>query len=238
MKNITLDKYGIDKKRLPRHIAIIMDGNGRWAEKRGMPRIQGHKKGVESVTDIVETCGDIGIQYLTLYCFSEENWKRPAEEVSFLLQLFGNLLEEETPKLKKNNVKVSFIGRLERIPEAIRKEMEITVNETALNTGLSLILAISYSGRGEIIDAIRRMQSGGVKTIDENGFRKWLYQAIPDPDLLIRTSGELRISNFLLWQIAYTEIWVTKTLWPDFRTRHLLKAILDYEKRKRRFGRL
>lgn len=242
MKQVDLEKYGIDRNRLPRHIAIIMDGNGRWARQHGMPRSIGHREGAKSVRDIVETAGVIGIKYLTLYTFSEENWNRPKKEITSLMNLLQHLLRKEAEELNKNNVRLSFIGRLYKFPENVRAEMERAKNLTASNTGLNLTLALSYGGRSEIIDGIRKIladPSMSSQELSEDRFRKYLYDPeLPDPDLLIRTSGELRVSNFLLWQIAYTEIWVTPVLWPDFRTEHLLQGIAEYQKRKRRFGRV
>ncbi len=237
MKNINLEKYEIDKNRLPRHIAIIMDGNGRWAEERGLPRIEGHRAGVETVRDIVESCGIIGIKYLTLYTFSEENWRRPLSEVRALLNLFSELLDKELPELHKNNVKVNFIGRLHKLPGYLRRKIRKMEEVTENNTGLNLVLAVSYGGRSELVDAINKMLKEGLKRINSKLIFKYLYYPeLPEPDLMIRTAGELRISNFLLYQIAYTELWFTKVLWPDFRTEHLLLAIKDYQQRVRKFG--
>ncbi len=239
MKEIDLEKYGIDPKNLPRHIAIIMDGNGRWAKKRGLPRVEGHRKGVESVRDIVESCGVIGIKQLTLYTFSEENWYRPKPEVIALMKLLNELLDKELPEFMENNVKVSFIGRIYKLPRSLQRKIRKVEEATGKNTGLHLILAISYGGRDEIIDAVNKIIEAGLRKVNERIFRKYLYlPEMEDPDLLIRTGGEMRVSNFLLYQIAYTELWVTDVLWPDFRTEHLLQAIRDYQKRERRFGRV
>lgn len=228
---------------VPRHIAIIMDGNGRWAKARGRTRIVGHRAGIKTVRDIVRACGEWGIQYLTLYSFSLENWKRPAREVRALMALLRFFLRKELPELMKNRVRLGAVGRLEDLPKGVLTELKETIEKTKLNDGLRLNLALSYGGRAEIVDAARRIVKevvGGKlqeHDIDEALFSRHLYTAdIPDPDLLIRTSGELRISNFLLWQISYAEIWVTETLWPDFSREELLTAIRDFSKRERRFG--
>lgn len=237
MRGIELSKYGIEKRKLPRHIAIIMDGNGRWAKERKLPRIEGHKEGIESVRDIVESCGEIGISYLTLYTFSKENWKRPITEIREIMNLLYEHLESELQELNKNQVRVQFIGRFHKLRKKIRDRMQNMVEATKNNTGLCLTFAISYSGRAEIIDGVREIIKSGVKRIDEQSFRKYLYASNhPDPDLLIRTSGEQRVSNFLLYQIAYTEMYITPVLWPDFRTHELLQAIYEYQQRERRFG--
>jgi len=242
LRRVDLEKYGIDSTRLPKHIAIIMDGNGRWAKQHGMPRSIGHREGAKSVRDIVETSSVVGIKYLTLYTFSEENWDRSKKEINSLMNLLTSLLRKETPELNKNNVRLSFIGRLHKFPERVRDEMEKAKSLTAANTGLNLTLALSYGGRSEIIDSIKKLladPSISSQELNEGNFKEYLYDPkLPDPDLLIRTSGELRVSNFLLWQIAYTEIWVTPVLWPDFRTEHLLQGIAEYQKRERRFGRV
>lgn len=242
MRQLDLEKYGIDRERLPQHIAIIMDGNGRWAKQHGMPRNIGHREGAKSVRDIVETSSVIGIKYLTLYTFSEENWSRPPKEVNALMNLLTNLLRKETPELNKNNVRLLFIGRLYKFPEKVRTEIDKAKNLTAANTGLNLTLALSYGGRSEIIDGIKKIladQSISFQELNEDNFKEYLYDSkLPDPDLLIRTSGEFRVSNFLLWQIAYTEIWITPVLWPDFRAQHLLQGIAEYQQRERRFGRV
>ncbi len=237
MKNVDLKEYGINKEKLPTHIAIIMDGNGRWAEEKGLPRNKGHEQGVKSVRDIVETCGDIGIDYLTLYTFSEENWKRPRQEVFFLMRLLANLLDKELKELLRNNVKVKFIGRLHKLPKYVTNRIQKMTEKTKSNTGLTLTLAISYGGRSEIIDAVNQILKDGIKEISEDIFRQYLYDpSLPDPDLLIRTASEFRISNFLLYEIAYTELFITPLLWPEFRTDQLLAAIKDYQKRERKFG--
>ena len=246
--NVTPDmerrkEESIDARNLPRHIAVIMDGNGRWAKKRGLPRIEGHRAGIASVKDVVKVCGELGIDVLTLYAFSTENWKRPHLEVSVLMKLLLQTINNEIDELDENNVKVISIGRLGDLPRDTRRALEKAMEITATNSGLILNLALSYSGRTEIIEAIKKLgkelKSGActINDISEEHFQNFLYTAnLPDPDLLIRTSGELRISNFLLWQMAYTEIWVTDVLWPDFRREHLYEAIRDYQKRERRFG--
>ncbi|MFQ6092048.1 MAG: isoprenyl transferase [bacterium] len=228
---------------LPRHIAIIMDGNGRWAKRRGYPRIEGHRAGIASVRDVVQACGELGIEVLTLYAFSTENWQRPRFEVSVLMKLLLKTINAEIAELDEKNVKVMAIGRLGDLPRETRRALEKAMDRTAKNSGLILNLALSYSGRSEIIDAIKKLgeevkkNTCDISQIDEEQFRNFLYTAgLPDPDLLIRTSGELRVSNFLLWQMAYTEIWVTDVLWPDFRREHLYQALRDYQKRERRFG--
>jgi len=239
MKKIKLAEYKIDKRKLPQHIAIIMDGNGRWAKNKNLRRIEGHRKGIDAVRDIVKSCGEIGISYLTLYTFSEENWYRPVGEIREIMALLSNHLVAELPELNKNNVRVQFIGRLHKLQKEIKEKIQNMIETTRNNTGLCLTFAISYGGRSEIIDAVHKIIKSGVKRINEKSFKKYLYTAgIPDPDLLIRTSGEQRISNFLLYQIAYTEIFVTPVLWPDFKTSELLKAIYEYQHRTRRFGRV
>jgi undecaprenyl diphosphate synthase len=228
---------------IPRHVAIIMDGNGRWANERGLPRLEGHRRGAESVREIVRTAGEWGIQYLTLYAFSAENWKRPKAEVEALMELLEKYLKDEIPELNDNNVRLRAIGRISDLPERAQRQLQRSIEATANNTGLTLILALSYGARGEIVDSVKRIAQEvkdgtlSVEEIDEDVISRRLYTAeYPDPDLLIRTSGEMRISNFLLWQISYAELWVTKTLWPDFRRDHLLRALEDYNKRERRFG--
>ncbi len=227
----------IDPERLPSHIAVIMDGNGRWANRRSLPRVAGHKAGIQPVRNSVETCARLGIDFLTLYAFSVENWKRPRHEVETLWRLLRIYMRSELPNLMRNNIRLSAIGRLSALPEMVQDELRDAVKATSGNTGLQVNLAINYGGRAELTDAINRMLKEGLTSIDENSVSDYLYTAgQPDPDLLIRTSGELRISNFLLWQIAYAEIYVTETLWPDFNRTELLRAILDYQKRDRRFG--
>ena len=229
----------IDFDRLPRHIAIIMDGNGRWAESRRLPRVEGHRAGSEAVRDTVETSARLGIQVLTLYAFSVENWKRTDSEISALMGLLKHYLRAELKTLLRNNIRFRVIGQPERLNRDIREELAAAETRTATNTGMLFNIALSYGGRAEIVDAARKAMRAGVKpeALDEATFASFLYTAgQPDPDLMIRTSGEMRISNFLLWQIAYSEIWVTDALWPDFRARHLFEAVLDYQRRDRRYG--
>ena len=225
--------------RLPRHIAVIMDGNGRWAAQRHLPRVEGHRAGIDSVRNIVETSARIGIKVLTLYAFSVENWKRPVTEVSTLMMLLKRYLRLELNTLLRNNIRFRVIGREEELAPDIRGELKMAEDKTATNTGMLFNIALNYGGRAEIVEAARRVIASGVRSDerDEQRFADFLYTAgQPDPDLLIRTSGEMRVSNFLLWQIAYAEIWVTDTLWPDFRKKDLLEAILAYQKRDRRYG--
>ena len=232
-------------KNLPRHVAIIMDGNGRWARQRGLPRIEGHRAGAESVREIVRVCGEMGIEYLTLYAFSIENWNRPKAEVAALMHLLEFYLKQEIAELNKNNVRLAAIGRLHELPQTGQRQLNQSIEALSKNTGLTLVLALSYGGRAEIVDAMRsigrELKAGRIEVadIDEKIISQHLYtRSIPDPDLLIRTSGEMRISNFLLWQISYAEIYVTDTLWPDFRRTAFLEAMEDYSKRHRRFGRV
>jgi undecaprenyl diphosphate synthase len=236
-------KDQIDLLKLPRHIAVIMDGNGRWAKGKGKLRVFGHHNGVLSVRDIVEGAGELGIEYLTLYTFSAENWSRPKFEVIAIMELLISTLNKEIAKLMKNNVRLNAIGDLNMLPDKCRKELENAISKTAANTGLLLTLALSYSSRGEIVQAAKKLaakvQSGELQPadIDEKMFEDNLYTGgMPNPELLIRTSGEYRISNYLLWQIAYAELYFTAKLWPDFRREDLYEAILDYQKRERRFG--
>ena len=233
----------VDPQRLPRHIAIIMDGNGRWAKRRGLPRVAGHRGGVRPVRETIESCAQLGIGWLTLYAFSTENWKRPRAEVDTLWHLLRHSLTKELPELKRNGVRMQVIGRIDELPAEVQRDLDYAMLETAANTGLQLTIALNYSGRAELIDAIRaivdrtRRNGATPEPITEEAISANLYTAgMPDPDLLIRTSGEMRISNFLLWQIAYSEIWVTEKMWPDFRRTDLLQAILDYQKRDRRYG--
>lgn len=228
---------------IPTHIAVIMDGNGRWAKKRGLPRIAGHHEGVESVRDTVEACGQLGVKHLTLYAFSTENWKRPKEEVSLLMRLLMQALRDETDKLHRNNVKVHAIGEISALPREVQDELAEAIEKTKHNTGLHLYLALSYSGRWDIIHAVKAMVAdihAGKTTashITEPLLSQYLSTSgVPDPDLLIRTSGEFRISNFLLWQLAYTEMYISSLHWPDFRREELYRAITDFQKRERRFG--
>ena len=234
----------IDPERLPGHVAIIMDGNGRWAQRRGLPRIAGHKAGVEPVRMAVETCAQMGIQVLTLYAFSVENWKRPRQEVDTLWRLLRIYIRREVPSLMRNNVRLKAIGRLDALPPRAKEELLLAVSNLSGNTGMVLNLAINYGGRTEVVDAVNSLIkdariNGTVAHLEitEQSIASRLYTAgLPDPDLLIRTSGEMRISNFLLWQIAYSEIHVTDTLWPDFQRKSLFLALIDYQKRERRFG--
>ncbi|MCC6650851.1 MAG: isoprenyl transferase [Candidatus Eisenbacteria bacterium] len=229
---------------IPRHVAIIMDGNGRWAKNRGVPRIMGHRAGRESVREAVRGCSDLGVQVLTLYTFSVENWQRPAREVNALMTILRQSLRAERKELDANNVRLNVIGRVHELPSAVREEIAATQDYLSSNTGMLMNLALSYSGRAEIVDGIKRMLKDAKEgsfdpaRVDDELVASYLSTAgLPDPDLLIRTSGEMRISNFLLWQLAYTELWVTDTLWPDFRRAHLHQAIADYQRRDRRFGR-
>lgn len=231
----------LDPDRLPRHIAVIMDGNGRWARQRNLPRAAGHKAGVEPVRVTVETCGRLGVQYLTLYAFSVENWKRPRGEVDTLWRLLRIYLRRELPNLMRNRVRLQAIGRLEALPAPARRELLDAIESTSGNRGLQVNLAINYGGRAELADAVNAIlvqrAASDKLTVTEDDIASHLYTAgLPDPDLLIRTSGEMRISNFLLWQIAYAELYVTPTLWPDFTRGDLLRALLDYQRRDRRFG--
>ena len=229
----------IDPDRLPRHVAIIMDGNGRWAGERHLPRVEGHRAGIDAVRDVVETSARLGIEVLTLYAFSVENWKRPAAEVGTLMGLLKRYVRSELSLLVDNNIRFTVIGRAEELAPDVLDELRAAEATTASNTGMRFNIALNYSGRTEIVDAARRAIATGIpaESLDEQLFGELLYtKGQPDPDLLIRTSGEMRVSNFLLWQIAYAEIWVTETFWPDFRCRHLLEAILAYQKRDRRYG--
>ena len=235
----------LDPARLPKHVAIIMDGNGRWAKRRHMPRVAGHRAGVAAVRSTVETAARIHIPALTLYAFSEENWKkRPKSEVGFLMGLLSRYLKAEVPTLNKNNVRLEYIGRDQQLPEDVQERMAWAREATARNSGMVLTLALNYSARSELVDAFRSMlsaaaQNGGIDhlQIDEEMVARHLYtRDLPDPDLVVRTSGEMRLSNFLLWQLAYAEIYVTPTLWPDFRGLHLLEGIAEFQKRDRRYG--
>ncbi len=230
---------------LPRHVAIIMDGNGRWAKARGAPRLFGHRAARESVREAVRGCAALGVEVLTLYTFSTENWDRPAREVAALMALLRASLRHERAELKANNVRLQVIGRIADLPAPVRRAIAETQEHLAGSTGMLLNLALSYGGRVELVDAVRRILGEGAerrlspKDVDEELVASFLYTAgLPDPDLLIRTSGEMRISNFMLWQLAYTEFWVTDTLWPDFRRRHLFQAVAEYQRRERRFGRV
>ena len=238
-------KDQIGKENLPRHVAIIMDGNGRWARQKGGERLFGHKHGVESVRQVVEAAGELGIQYLTLYAFSTENWDRPRTEIDGLMTLLTVTIAKETAKLNKNNVRLRVIGNISDLPAKVRKNLMSSVEALDGNTGLTLVLALSYSGRWEIADAVRKMCLEAVEgkidagSIDAGMMEGYLAtSSIPDPELLIRTSGEMRISNFLLWQLAYTELYFTQVLWPDYRKEHFYEAIVDYQRRERRFGKV
>ncbi len=238
-----ITKEQLDLEGLPRHIAIIMDGNGRWAKKKGNPRIFGHRNGVAAVRDTVEASAEIGIKYLTLYAFSTENWRRPRTEVDALMSLLVGTINKETKTLLDNNVKLSAIGDIDSLPSNVAANLKGAIEKTSGNTGLNLVLALSYSSRWEIVNAakqiVHEVLKGNIKEedIDNTVFENYLNtKGIPDPELLIRTSGETRISNFLLWQIAYAELYFTNTLWPDFRREHLYEAIADYQCRERRFG--
>jgi undecaprenyl diphosphate synthase len=231
----------IDLDRLPQHIAVIMDGNGRWAKKRRLPRIAGHRAGIRAVRQVVEACARLGVPYLTLYAFSIENWKRPHTEVRLLMGLLREYLKKEIKTLNDQNIRLGVIGRIGELPKAVQRDLQVALDKTRDNNGLRLTLALNYGARAELVDAVRdlaaRLAHDGDLKIDEASLGQCLYTGgMPDPDLLIRTSGELRLSNFLLWQVAYAEIWVTDTLWPDFTQNHLFQAIIDYQKRERRYG--
>ena len=237
----------LDVSRLPRHIAVIMDGNGRWAQKRHLPRIVGHSTGTESARTTIETCARLNIEALTLYAFSVENWRRPKTEIEFLMKLLRQYIRNEMPLIQRNNIRMRFLGRPDDLPLAVQKDTRDAIEATAGNTGMVLSIALNYGGRAEIVDAMnallaeRQRHNGHANStsapITEEQFARYLYTAdLPDPDLLIRTSGEMRVSNFLLWQIAYAEIFVTDVLWPDFNRAHLFEALLDFQKRERRYG--
>lgn len=241
-KKVNVD-INIDKNNIPKHIAIIMDGNGRWAKERNLPRTMGHKAGVETIREIVKECNNLGVKYLTLYAFSTENWKRPKEEVSALMSLLVQYLRKEVKELNENNVVVNAIGGIEELPEVCVNELKKAYEETKNNTGLILNLALNYGGRDEIIRAVKNMYEdiklGKVREaeVNEDIISNYLYtKGMADPDLIIRPSGEKRISNFLLWQCAYSEFWYSDIKWPDFKKEHLHKAIYDYQNRDRRFG--
>ncbi|HML87019.1 MAG TPA: isoprenyl transferase [Methylomusa anaerophila] len=233
----------IDKNRLPKHIAVIMDGNGRWAQKRGLPRTFGHRAGAETLREIVKASSEIGLQVLTAYAFSTENWKRPAEEVNILMTLLSEYLDNEIEELHENNVQIRFIGKVEELTFNLQKKIEKAQTHTADNNGLTLNLAVNYGGRAEITRAVKKIAQKvhngelAFDEIKESTIQAYLYTAdLPDPDLLIRPSGDCRISNYLLWQLAYSEFWFTNTNWPDFKPEHLIQAIIDYQQRDRRFG--
>lgn len=228
---------------IPKHVAIIMDGNGRWAKERGLPRTEGHRRGADSVKEVIEICGEIGVEYVTLYAFSTENWKRPKSEVDSLMKMLERFLKQKTKELQDKNVRLQAIGRLHDLPESCQAQLHKSIEATAQNTGLTLIFALSYGAREEIVDGIKSLLDSVEKghldkgMIDAEVFSKHLYtRYYPDPDLLIRTSGEMRLSNFLLWQLSYTEFYITSVLWPDFRREELMKAIQEFSRRQRRFG--
>jgi len=233
----------LDRTRFPRHIAIIMDGNGRWAQRRHLPRIAGHRAGVSSARQVIESCAKLGIPALTLYAFSMENWRRPQAEIDFLMRLLREYLRKELPEIHRNNIRMLVIGRLDKLPQAVRDDVARAMDLTSGNSGMKLAVALNYGARAEIVDAfnsiLEHLKNNGATSppVDEETISGHLYTAgLPDPDLLIRTSGEMRVSNFLLWQIAYAEIYVTETLWPDFTRVRLLEALLDFQKRERRYG--
>ena len=233
----------LDLNRLPNHIAIIMDGNGRWAERRHLPRLAGHRAGVDATREIIDTCSHLGVRCLTIYAFSLENWRRPQAETTFLMQLLRKYLKREIPTIHKNNIRFFVIGRAAELPKGVRKDVDDAMRLTARNTGMKLAVALNYGGRAELVDAfnsiLENIRANGLSAFraDEQAISNHLYTAgLPDPDLLIRTSGEMRVSNFLLWQIAYAEIYVTETLWPDFTRAQLFRALVDFQKRERRYG--
>lgn len=235
----------IDKTKLPRHIAIIMDGNGRWAEEKGQERLYGHFHGVESVRNIVEGCAELGIEYLTLYAFSTENWDRPQPEVEGLMTLLVETIRNEVPTLCKNNIRLHVIGELSMLPDFARNALQEALDLTAVNTGLNLVMALSYSSRWELVNAVKNIakdvKAGKIEpeTITQDTLQQYLSTSnLPDPELMIRTSGEYRISNFLLYQLAYAELYFTNTRWPDFRKENLYEAIIDFQNRERRFGKI
>ena len=243
MSASAVSKGPAPREGLPRHVAVIMDGNGRWARQRHLPRVEGHRAGAASARAVIRAAGDLGIEFLTLYAFSTENWNRPKSEVNTLMRYLVHYLKRETPDLNKNNVRLEAIGQIDRLPDNVREQLRKSREALAGNTGLTLILALSYSGRTELVDAVRaiagKVKDGAldVNAIDEATISRHLYTfRWPDPDLLIRTSGEMRVSNFLLWQISYTEFVITSTLWPDFRRPQLEEAIQEYARRHRRFG--
>jgi undecaprenyl diphosphate synthase len=234
----------IARGNIPRHVAIIMDGNGRWAKARGVPRLMGHRAGRESVREVVKGCSSLGVEVLTLYTFSIENWQRPEREVAALMTILRQTLRAERKELRENNVRLGVIGRPSDLPRPVRDEIAATQAYLEHCTGMQLNLALSYSGRAELVDAVRRLVRDAREhafepaAVDDGLLASYLYTAgLPDPDLLIRTSGEMRLSNFMLWQLAYTELWITETLWPDFRRRHLFEAVAAFQGRERRFGR-
>jgi undecaprenyl diphosphate synthase len=242
-QSVSASSWALDAERLPRHIAVIMDGNGRWAQRQGLPRIEGHRRGVASVRRTVEQCAELGIQQLTLYCLSSENWKRPQHELDFLMHLLEQYMIEERSLIMDQNIAVRVIGRRAGIPARVLHEIDKTIDLSASNTGTRLCLAVNYGGRSEMVDAVRRIVHDALagtlspEAIDEQKIADYLYtQGMPDPDLLIRTAGEMRVSNFLLWQISYAELWVTDKCWPEFQVEDLHQAIHDFAGRDRRFG--
>ena len=231
----------IDLDRLPKHIAIIMDGNGRWAKRRRLPRIAGHRAGIRAVRQAVEASARLGVPYLTLYAFSVENWKRPHTEIKLLMGLLRQYLKKELGELNRQNIRLEVIGRIHELPKPVVQDLQYTLDQTRQNTGMRLVLALNYGARTELVDAVQELvdqaKHNGALQVDETLLSEHLYtRGFPDPDLLIRTSGELRLSNFLLWQVAYAELWVTETLWPDFTQKDLFQAIIDFQKRERRYG--
>jgi undecaprenyl diphosphate synthase len=230
----------LDFAKIPRHVAVIMDGNGRWARLRNLPREEGHKAGAKTVQEVVEICARLGVEYLTLYAFSKENWKRPKTEISMLWKLLESYLKEEHKVLIKNQLRLKVIGQRNDLPAPVQRELRRVEKLTKDFNRMTIVLALNYGGRAEIVEAVKKLcqdNSHDMESLDENKFASYLFTSgIPDPDLLIRTSGEMRISNFLLWQIAYAEIWITQEYWPDFRKKSLLQALVDYQKRERRFG--
>lgn len=246
-KNTNSEKLDgeLAKLKIPEHIAIIMDGNGRWAKERGLPRLAGHRAGAESVREVIESCGKLGVKYVTLYAFSSENWNRPQDEVDALMDLLGKFLKEKTPQMMQENIRLTAIGRLDKLPSAVREQLDKSISATSVNTGITMNLALSYGGREEIVDAakqlMRKASSGELSPddLDNDIFSSQMYTAgLPDPCLLIRTSGEVRLSNFLLWQLSYAEIVITDKLWPDFGHDALINALSEYTKRDRRFGKI
>ncbi len=244
-KDSEILKIQIDPNKMPRHIAIIMDGNGRWAQKKRLSRVDGHRAGIKSVRDVIEASIEIHLEVLTLYAFSVQNWKRPRAEVNTLMKILVEYLDKELPEMMENDIRFISIGDLEALPKDVQKALKFTFQETKKNKGLILNLALNYGGQSEICHAVREIAKDvaegkiNIDMINEKLFSQYLYTSgLPDPDLLIRTSGEIRISNFLLWQLAYAEFWITQTLWPDFRRNEFFQAIIDFQKRERRFGRI
>jgi undecaprenyl diphosphate synthase len=232
----------LDLARLPRHVAVIMDGNGRWAQRRHLPRAAGHRSGTQTARTTIETCARLKVEALSLYAFSVENWRRPKTEIDFLMQLLREYLRREMPLIMRNNIRMRFLGRAHELPAMVQQDMREAEEKTSKNSGMVLCLALNYGGRAELVDAAnailrKRLEAGSTKPVTEEEISEQLYTAgLPDPDLLIRSSGEMRVSNFLLWQIAYAEIFVTETLWPDFNRARLLEAFVEFQKRERRYG--